>query len=149
MCRITKAKLLVSPYLSNLTGGDGEHDLWIMSPYLSSLGRERFEPIGSFLARSEYSPRLIDKGTGHARLEGKFTSDSITAEVERCGTIAKIAKKLEIDSLQELAVSKLKALMVSGEEISPIAMLPATPDIPSTLDSEFRQILVQFIIERF
>ena len=123
-----------------------------MSPLLSSMSWQDFQPVGHFLERQEYSPNLLDDGTDYARLEGNFTSATRASEIERCGTIHCIARQLEMEQLQNLSFRKLRALAVTvgtKERLSLKSILVVTRDFFQIASAELQQFLTQFLAEHF
>lgn len=92
-----------------------------MAPPLSSIHANDFSPVADFLNHGDYCPRLLDAGTGHARLDGAsfFSSEEKHLETLQCGIVFSIAHKMDLPRLQALAFSKMKFL----ESYSPFEFL--------------------------
>lgn len=101
-----------SPFLVKHLSHSAADGSYIMAPALSQLIALNFDPVCEFLHRGEYRPDLLDADTPFARLEntGTRTEVSNEQEVYRCGIIYCIASKLELPSLRNLTVKKLKVL---------------------------------------
>ena len=149
---LTRSKLSVSPKLVGLLHYDPGSGWFVMSPLLSAMAWQDFQPIGHFLQRQEYSPNLLDDGTDYARLEGNFTPATRASEIERCGTIHSIARQFEIEELQNLSFRKLKALAITlrtNEPLSLKSILVVIRDSFQTASAEMQQFLTQFLAEHF
>lgn len=81
-----------------------------MSPLLSKLTIGDFQPVTEFLACHEYHPRILDEGTPLARLQNITTNKGRRNEMMRCGTIYCVSHDLEMPTLGQLAIRKLKVL---------------------------------------
>ena len=110
MFKVRRSGLDASPLLSKLLMHHPENGCYIMSPMLSSLNANDFQPIGEYIDRREYRPNILDDGTVHVRLEGDLNPEMLRYQVVRCGTIYQVALMLEMPGLQDLAFRKLKAL---------------------------------------
>ena len=117
-----------------------------MSPLLSSLDAEDFQPVGEYIDRREYHPNILDDGTAHVRLEGDLSPEALRREVVRCGTVYQLAIILDISGLQDLAFRKLKALAPHHQALEILTVVEtlfefASPDI--------RQYLTQHVAEQY
>lgn len=83
-----------------------------MAPPLSSIHANDFSPVADFLNHGDYHPRLLDAGTGRARLDGAsvLTSEEKHLETLQCGIVFAIAHQVDLPRLQALAFSKMKFL---------------------------------------
>ena len=108
--KVHRKGLDASPLLSKQLAHHPENGWYIMSPTLSSLDANDFQPVGEYIDRREYHPNILDDGTAHVRLEGDLSPDMLRDQVVRCGTVYQVALLLEMPGLQDLAFRKLKAL---------------------------------------
>ena len=108
--KVHRNGLDASPLLSKQLAHHPENGWYIMSPTLSSLDANDFQPVGEYIDRREYHPNILDDGTAHVRLEGDLSPDMLRHEVVRCGTVYQVALLLAMPGLQDLAFRKLKAL---------------------------------------
>ena len=82
----------------------------VMSPLLSKLTIGDFQPVTEFLACHEYHPRILDEGTPFACLQNITTNKGRRDEMMRCGTVYCVSHDLEMPTLGQLAIRKLKVL---------------------------------------
>lgn len=112
-----KASPLLSKHLS-YSVADGSY---IMIPALSQMKASDFDSVSEFLHRGEYHPKILFADTPFVHLE-KTSAHSGSEEhneneIYHCGVIYCMARKLELQALQDLAVRKLKVLAVFFGEL--------------------------------
>jgi hypothetical protein len=135
-----------SPVLeSSIVNGDGlgPHILLI---FLLRSNASDFGAVKEFLQESEYTPRLLCRGTDLAQLEDAMRDQQLADEASRCARVYCLALKLVLPELQQLAVEKLKTIcFTSGYRVLQLA----TYVYSNTTDSgdQLRQFLVQHIAE--
>lgn len=146
MFKVQRSGLDASPFLSSLLRHHPEDGWYIMSPMLSSLEADDFEPIGHYIDRREYYPNILDDGTAHVRLEGDLNPEKLRCQIVRCGTIYQLAKRLEMPGLQDLAFRKLKALESHFEPRQILTVVELLFDIGRP---EIRQYLTQYVANHY
>lgn len=146
MFKVRRSGLDASPLLSNFLTHHPENGWYIMSPMLSSLDANDFQPIGEYIDRREYQPNILDEGTIHVRLEGYLDPEMLRHEIVRCGTIYLVAQKLEMPGLQDLAFRKLKALASHYQALEILTVIELLFQIGSP---EVRQYLTQHVADHY
>lgn len=146
MFKVRRSGLDASSLLSKFLMHHPENGWYIMSPMLSSLDANDFQPVGEYIDRREFRPNILDDGTVHARLESDFSPEMLRYQVVRCGTIYQVALMLEMPSLQDLAFRKLKALAPHYQALEILIVIESifeigTPDI--------RRYLTQHVADNF
>lgn len=144
--KVKRSGLDASPLLSKLVAHHPEDGCYIMSPMLSSLDANDFQPIGEYIDRREYHPNILDDGTVHVRLEGDLNPEMLRHQVVRCGTIYQVAQMLEMPGLQDLAFRKLKALVPHYQALEILTVIDSLFGIGSP---EIRQWLTQHVADHF
>ena len=135
-----------SPVLeSSVIDGDelGPHILRI---FLLRCNVSDFRAAKEFLQESEYTPKLLCRGTDVAHLGGAMTDRQLADEASRCARVYCLALRLVLPGLQELALEKLKTIWFSsGYRVLQLA----TYVYSNTTDcgDQLRQFLVQHIAE--
>ena len=99
-----------SPLLFTMMSYYRAEGSYIMSPLLSSITPEDFQPIAEFLDHGEYRPNLLDDGTRWARLENISTNAQRAEELLLSGIRYCHAQQLELTDLQLLIFRKVKVL---------------------------------------
>lgn len=117
-----------------------------MSPILSSLDANDFQPIGEYIDRGEYRPNILDDGTLHARLEGDLNPEMLRFQVVRCGIIYKVAQMLEIPGLQDLAFRKLKILEDDDQALEILTVIELVFEVGSP---EICEYLTQRVADHY
>lgn len=146
MFKVRRSGLDASPLLSKLLMHHPENGWYIMSPMLSSLDANDFQPIGEYIDRREYRPNILDDGTVHVRLEGDLNPEVLRYQVVRCGTIYQVALVLEMPGLQDLAFRKLKALAPHYQALEILIVIESIFEIGTP---EIRQYLTQHVADNF
>ena len=146
MFKVNRAGLSTSPLLSKLLSHHPQNGWYIMSPMLSSIDANDFQPIGEYIGRREYHPNILDDGTVHVRLQGDLTPEMLRHQVVRCGTIYRIAQMLEMPGLQDLAFRKLKAL---APQYQPLEILTVIELLFEIGDLEIRQYLMKHVADHY
>lgn len=99
-----------SPLLFNMMSHHRAEGSYIMSPLLSSITPEDFQPIAEILDHGEYRPNLLDDGTRWARLENISTNAQRAEELLLSGIRYCHAQQVEMADLQLLIFRKVKLL---------------------------------------
>ncbi len=146
MFKVRRKGLDASPLLSKLLTHHPENGWYIMSPMLSSINANDFQPVGEYVDRREYHPNIVDEGTVHVRFEGDLDRELLRHEVVRCGTIYQIARMLEIPGLQDLAFRKLKALAPYHQALEILTVIELLFEIGSP---EIRRYLTQHVADHY
>lgn len=146
MFKVRRSGLDASPLLSKFLTHHPENGWYIMSPMLSSLDANDFQPVGEYIDRREYQPNILDEGTIHVRLEGYLDPEMLRHEIVRCGTIYLVAQKLEMPGLQDLAFRKLKALASHYQALEILTVIELLFQIGSP---EVRQYLTQHVADHY
>ena len=144
--KVRRSGLDASPLLSSLLRHRPEDGGYIMSPMLSLLKANEFEPIGEYIDHREYYPNIVNDGTVHVRLEGDLDPETLGNQIVRCGTIYQLAKILEMPGLQELAFRKIRALEPHFEPLQILTVVEMLFDIGS---QEIRQYLTQYVANNY
>ena len=144
--KVNRNGLAASPLLSKQLAHHRENGWYIMSPMLSSLDADDFQPIGEYIDRREYHPNILDEGTVHVRLEGDLGPEMLRHQVVRCGTIYQVALMLEMPGLQDLAFRKLKALAPYHQPREILTVIELVFDGGSL---EVRQYLTAHVAEHY
>ena len=144
--RVKRGGLDTSPLLSKLLTHRPEDGWYIMSPMLSSIDANDFQPVGEYIDRREYHPNILDDGTVHVRLEGDLSPEMLRFQVVRCGTIYQTATMLEMPGLQHLAFQKLKAL---SPHYRPLEILTVTELLFGIGGQQICQHLTQHVADHF
>lgn len=146
MFKVKRNGLDASPLLSNLLTHHSRNGWYIMSPMLSSLDADNFQPIGEYIDRGEYHPNILDDGTVHVRLEGDLTPEMLRHEIVRCGTIYQVAQMLEMPGLQDLSFRKLLALAPHYQALEILTVIELVFDVGSP---EIRQYLTRYVADHY
>ena len=146
MFKVKRRGLDASPLLSKLLTHHPENGWYIMSPLLSSLDADDFQPIGEFIDRREYHPNILDDGTVHVRLEGDLSPEMLRHQVARCGTVYRVAQMLEMPGLQDLAARKLKALAPHHQALEILTVIDL---VFATGGPEMRGYLTRHVADHF
>ena len=144
--KVRRAGLDTSPLLSKLLTHHPENGWYIMSPMLSSIDANDFQPVGEYIDRREYHPNILDDGTVHVRLEGDLTPEMLRHQIVRCGTIYQIAQMLEMPGLQDLAFRKLKALAPHYQPLEVLTVIESLFEIGGV---EIRRYLMKHVAENY
>ena len=144
--KVRRAGLDRSPLLSKLLAHHPKNGWYIMSPMLSCIGANDFQPIGEYIDRREYHPNILDDGTVHVRLEGDLTPEMLRHQIVRCGTIYQIAQMLEMPGLQDLAFRKLKALAPHYQPLEVLTVIESLFEIGRV---EIRRYLMKHVADHF
>ena len=144
--KVRRAGLDTSPLLSKLIAYHPKNGWYIMSPMLSSIEANDFQPIGEYIDRREYHPNILDDGTVHVRLEGDLNPEMLRHQIVRCGKIYQIAQMLEMPGLQDLAVRKLKAL---APHYQPLEILTVIESLFEIGGVEIRRYLMKYIAANY
>lgn len=144
--RVKRSGLDTSPLLSKLLTHHPEEGWYIMSPMLSSIGANDFQPVGEYIDRREYHPNILDDGTVHVRLEGDLGPDLLRAQVVRCATVYQVAKLLDMPGLEDLAFRKLQAL---APHHGPLEMLTVTERLFAIGSVDVRRYLTEHVAHHF
>ena len=139
----------MSALLSRLVAEDADNGHYVMSPLLSSLDADVFQPIAEFLDRREYRPNILDEGTEWVRLEADFTPRERGQEIVRSGVVYDLARMLEIRDLQDLAFRKLKVLGGVAESVPPLAILSVIEQVFESANDDLRQYLIRFTADEY
>ena len=144
--KVSRNGLDASPLLRKQLAHHHENGWYIMSPTLSSLDANDFQPVGEYIDRREYHPNILDDGTAHVRLEGDLDPDTLRHEVVRCGTVYQVALLLEMPGLQDLAFRKLKAL---APHQHPREILTVIELLFDGCGVEVRRYLIEHVAEHY
>ena len=144
--KVRRAGLDRSPLLSKLLTHHPRNGWYIMSPMLSCIGANDFQPIGEYIDRREYHPNILDDGTVHVRLEGDLTPEMLRHQIVRCGTIYQIAQMLEMPGLQDLAFRKLKALAPHYQPLEVLTVIESLFEIGRV---EIRRYLIKHVADHY
>ena len=144
--KVRRAGLDKSPLLFNLLTHHPKNGWYIMSPMLSSIDANDFQPVGEYIDRREYHPNILDDGTVHVRLEGDLTPEMLRHQIVRCGTIYQIAQMLEMPGLQDLAFRKLKALAPHYQPLEVLTVIELLFEIGGV---EIRRYLMEHVAENY
>ena len=144
--RVNRAGLDASPLLSNLLTHHPNNGWYIMSPMLSSLAADDFQPVGEYISRREYHPNILDDGTPHVRLEGDLTPEMVRRQTVRCGEIYRVARALEMPGLQALAFRKLRALEPDYQARDILTVIGSVFDVGG---AEMRRYLTRHVADHY
>ena len=144
--KVRRSGLDTSPLLSSLLRHRPEDGGYVMSPMLSLLKADEFEPIGEYIDHREYWPNIVNDGTVHVRLEGDLNPKVLGDQIVRCGTIYELAKELKMPGLQDLAFRKLKALDPHFEPLQILTVVEVLFDIGSP---GVRRYLTQYVANHY
>ena len=103
------SSLQQSPLLQGSLKSQG-NEFYIMNPILSDLDAQQFVSIAEYLNHSEYSPKLLERGTIDERLENVSSKKMRSDVLVQCGLLYKLAGKLQLPQMQDLCFQKLKAI---------------------------------------
>ena len=144
--KVRRAGLDTSPLLAKLLTHHPENGWYVMSPMLSSIDANDFQPVGEYIDRREYHPNILDDGTVHVRLEGDLTPEMLRHQVVRCGTVYQIAQMLQMPGLQDLAFRKLKALAPHYRPLEVLTVIELLFDIGGV---EIRRYLTKHVADNY
>ena len=144
--KVRRAGLDTSPLLAKLLTHHPENGWYIMSPMLSSIDANDFQPVGEYIDRREYHPNILDDGTVHVRLEGDLTPEMLRHQIVRCGTVYQIAQMLQMPGLQDLAFRKLKAL---APHYRPLEVLTVIESLFEIGGVGIRQYLTKHVADHY
>ena len=144
--KVRRAGLNTSPLLSKLLTHHPQNGWYIMSPMLSSIDANDFQPVGEYIDRREYHPNILDDGTVHVRLEGDLSPEMLRHQIVRCGTVYQIAQMLQIPGLQDLAFRKLKALAPHYQPLEVLTVIELLFEIGGV---EIRRYLVEHVAANY
>ena len=119
--------------------------------YLDDGIRDKeFMPIGEYLAKGEFAPRLIDKGT-HQRLENVVLQEEKDEAAECITKVYLAASKVQFGALQLLCVDKLKVLypLSSRSLLIVVTVITRAESWGCDAEDEIIGWLVDHVAERF